>query len=93
MASLAARSGPLSVGRGGAEELAGVGTAEPHPGGHDVLDVRLKAGEGVPHHLETLPPRLAPCSEPSWRAGMSTSLTDFARWRRTRLRTAQLSPQ
>jgi hypothetical protein len=41
----------------------------------------------------TVPGSGPSCSEPSGRAGMSTSLADFPRWRRTRLRTAQLSPQ
>jgi len=47
-----------------AEELAGVGSAEPQPDGNpvlsaeDVLDVRLKVEEGALHHLEALPPHL-----------------------------------
>jgi hypothetical protein len=41
-----------------------VGAAEPQPdgdlvlGGEDVLDMRLKVGESVLHHLEALPPHL-----------------------------------
>src|SRR4029077_15154122 len=51
---------------GDAEELAAGGAAEPQPdgdfvlGGDDVLDVRLKVGEGVLHHLEALPPHVTP---------------------------------